>query len=132
MDIFADFISSVNSFVWGPWMLFFLVGTVIFLTIRLGLWQFQSLGYGLKLAFSKKQDDDSTGDISHFQALMTALAATIGTGNIVGVATAVILGGPGAVFWMWITAIFGMATKYGEAVLAVKYRTIDENGNMRP
>jgi AGCS family alanine or glycine:cation symporter len=130
VDIFADFISSVNSFVWGPWMLFFLVGTGIFLTIRLGFWQFQSLGYGLKLAFSKKQDDDSTGDISHFQALMTALAATIGTGNIVGVATAVILGGPGAVFWMWITAIFGMATKYGEAVLAVKYRTIDENGNM--
>ena len=130
MDVFAQFISSVNSFVWGPWMLVFLVGTGIFLTVRLGFWQFQSLGYGLKLAFTRSQDQDSEGDISHFQALMTALAATIGTGNIVGVATAVILGGPGAVFWMWITAIFGMATKYGEAVLAVKYRVVDENGNM--
>jgi AGCS family alanine or glycine:cation symporter len=130
VDVFAQFISSVNSFVWGPWMLVFLVGTGIFLTVRLGFWQFQSLGYGLKLAFTRSQDQDSEGDISHFQALMTALAATIGTGNIVGVATAVILGGPGAVFWMWITAIFGMATKYGEAVLAVKYRVVDENGNM--
>lgn len=130
MEVFSNLINTVNSFVWGPWMLTFLVGTGVFLTLRLGFWQFRSLGYGLKLAFSKSQDESSEGDISHFQALMTALAATIGTGNIVGVATAVILGGPGAVFWMWVTAIFGMATKYGEAVLAVKYRITDENGNM--
>jgi AGCS family alanine or glycine:cation symporter len=112
-------------------MLVFLVGTGIFLSIRLGFLQFSSLGYALKLAFGRsKNKSQGEGDVSHFAALMTALAATIGTGNIVGVATAVILGGPGAVFWMWITAIFGMATKYGEAVLAVKYRVTDENGNM--
>jgi len=130
LEFFANLISTVNSFVWGPWMLTLLVGTGVYLTIRLGFWQFRSLGYGLKLAFSRSQDDKSEGDISHFQSLMTALAATIGTGNIVGVATAVILGGPGAIFWMWITAIFGMATKYGEAVLSIKYRITDENGNM--
>lgn len=131
MDFIGNIISSINSFVWGPWMLVLLVGTGVFLTVRLGFLQFSSLPYALKLAFSPAaQDKSSEGDISHFQALMTALAATIGTGNIVGVATAVILGGPGAVFWMWITAIFGMATKYGEGVLAVKYRVTDENGNM--
>jgi AGCS family alanine or glycine:cation symporter len=92
---------------------------------------FFQLPYALKLAFfPSQQDRKSAGDISHFQALMTALAATIGTGNIVGVATAFILGGPGAVFWMWITALFGMATKYGEAVLAVKYRVVDAYGEM--
>lgn len=131
MESFSNVISVVNSFVWGPWMLIFLVGTGIFLTLRLGFMQFTSLPYALKLAFSPSaQDKKSKGDISHFQALMTALAATIGTGNIVGVATAVVIGGPGAVFWMWITAIFGMATKYGEAVLAIKYRITDEKGEM--
>ncbi len=131
MEAFSNGISVVNSFVWGPWMLVLLVGTGIFLTFRLGFLQFTNLPYALKLAFSpRSQDKKSEGDISHFQALMTALAATIGTGNIVGVATAVVLGGPGAVFWMWITAIFGMATKYGEAVLAIKYRITDENGEM--
>lgn len=131
MELFTNLISSVNSFVWGPWMLTLLVGTGIFLTFRLGFVQFTHLGYALKLAFSpSKQDHSSKGDISHFQALMTALAATIGTGNIVGVATAVVLGGPGAVFWMWVTAVFGMATKYGEAVLSIKYRVTDEKGEM--
>lgn len=128
---FSEIISIVNGFVWGPWMLVLLVGTGVFLTIRLGLLQFSTLPYALKLAFSPAQQDrKSKGDISHFQALMTALAATIGTGNIVGVATAVVLGGPGAVLWMWITALFGMATKYSEAVLAVKYRITDEKGEM--
>ncbi|MEN6327371.1 MAG: sodium:alanine symporter family protein [Syntrophomonas sp.] len=131
MEAFSNFLGTLNGFVWGPWMLTLLVGTGIYLTLRLGFWQFRTLGYALKLAFSPaKQDKTSEGDISHFQALMTALAATIGTGNIVGVSTAVVLGGPGAVLWMWITAIFGMATKYGEAVLSIKYRITDEHGEM--
>ena len=131
MDDFSDVISMVNSFVWGPWMLALLVGTGLFLSLRLRFMQFPTLPYALKLAFSPRQRDHrSKGDISHFQALMTALAATIGTGNIVGVATAVVLGGPGSVFWMWITAFVGMATKYSEAVLAVKYRITDEQGEM--
>src|SRR5690606_10743404 len=87
-------------------------------------------GYAFKLTFSPNQDHSSEGDISHFQALTTASAATIGTGNIVGVATAIVLGGPGAVFWMFLAGLFGMATKYGEAILAVKYRVKDSQGNM--
>lgn len=131
MDFLSEFVGTVNGFVWGPWMLTLLVGTGVFLTLRLGFLQFSSLPYALRLAFSpSQQDKKSKGDISHFQALMTALAATIGTGNIVGVATAVVIGGPGAVFWMWVTAVFGMATKYGEAVLAVKYRIVDSKGEM--
>lgn len=130
MEAFESFISWLSDIVWGPPLLILLVGTGIFLTIRLSFLQFSTLPYALKLAFSKKQDDKSKGDISHFQSLMTALAATIGTGNIAGVATAVVLGGPGAVFWMWITALFGMATKYAEAILAVKYRVQDEDGEM--
>lgn len=131
METFSNVVAQINSFVWGPWMLALLVGIGILLTIRLKFLQFFSLPYALKLAFGpRNQDSRSKGDISHFQALMTALAATIGTGNIVGVSTAVVAGGPGAVFWMWITAIFGMATKYGEAVLAVKYRIVDEKGEM--
>lgn len=125
-----DIIGKISSFVWGPPLLILLVGTGIFLTFRIGFLQFSTLPYALKLAFSKKQDTTSKGDISHFQSLMTALAATIGTGNIAGVATAVALGGPGAVFWMWISALFGMATKYAEAILAVKYRVEDEDGEM--
>lgn len=131
MEVISEIVGKINGFVWGPWMLTFLVGTGVFLTLRLGFLQFSNLPYALKLAFSPaRQDKKSTGDISHFQALMTALSATIGTGNIVGVSTAVVLGGPGALFWMWVTAIFGMATKYGEAVLAVKYRIKDEKGEM--
>ena len=126
----TDILSKIADFVWGPPLLVLLVGTGLFLTIRLGFMQFSSLPYALKLAFSKNQDKTSEGDISHFQSLMTALAATIGTGNIAGVATAVVLGGPGAVFWMWITALVGMATKYAEAILAVKYRTVGKRGEM--
>lgn len=130
MELVSELISKVNNFVWGPPMLILLVGTGLLLTIRLRFISFRYLPYALKLAFSKTQDDKSQGDVSHFQALMTALAATIGTGNIAGVATAVTLGGPGAVFWMWITALVGMATKYAEAILAVKYRIVDERGEM--
>lgn len=130
MEAIEKFVGTVNSLVWGPYMLVLLVGTGIFLTVRLKFISFKYLPYALKLAFSRHQDENSQGDINHFQALMTALAATIGTGNIAGVATAVTLGGPGAVFWMWITALVGMATKYAEAVLSVKYRIVDDRGEM--
>ncbi len=123
-----DFFTTLSDIVWGPPMLTLLVGTGLFLTIRLRGLQFTKLIYAHKLIFSK--DEDAEGDISHFQALTTALAATIGTGNIAGVATAIVLGGPGAVFWMWITGLVGMATKYAEAILAVKYRTVDKKGEM--
>ncbi|TQR23369.1 alanine/glycine:cation symporter family protein [Bacillus safensis] len=122
-------VSNINDVLWGPPLLFLIVGTGIYLTFRVLFIQIRLLPYSLKLAFSK-QDKTSEGDISHFQALMTALAATVGTGNIVGVASAVIAGGPGAVFWMWFAAFFGMATKYAEAVLAVKYRVKNEKGEM--
>lgn len=105
MEVFMEWMGKVNSWVWGPYILVLLVGTGLFLTLRLKFMPFRYLGYALKLAFSKDQDKTSQGDVSHFQALMTALAATIGTGNIAGVATAVTLGDPGAVFWMWITAL---------------------------
>ncbi|OLN23602.1 sodium:alanine symporter family protein [Domibacillus antri] len=125
-----EILGKISSFIWGPPLLVLIVGTGIYLTLRIGFLQVRLLPYSLKLAFSKNQDKTSEGDISHFQALMTALAATVGTGNIVGVATAVLMGGPGALFWMWISAFFGMATKYAEAVLAVKYRVQDEDGEM--
>lgn len=121
--------NTLGSFVWGPPMLILLVGTGIYLTFLLRGMQFHKLGYALRLAF-RRQDETAEGDISHFQALMTAMAATVGTGNIAGVATAIALGGPGAVFWMWITGLFGMATKYAEAVLAVCYREKDPRGQM--
>lgn len=130
VEILTDFLDWLSGVVWGPPTLILIVGTGLLLTLRLGFYQFSSLPYALKLAFSKKQDYKSEGDITHFQSLMTALAATIGTGNIAGVATAVVLGGPGAVFWMWVTALVGMATKYAEAILAVKYRTVDGRGEM--
>lgn len=134
LDVLKAFFDTVGGWVWGPVMLVFLVGTGVYLTLRLAFLQFTMLPFALKQAFTphpKKSDgSDDQGDISHFGALMTALSATIGTGNIAGVATAVVLGGPGAVFWMWITAIFGMATKFGEGVLAVKYRIVNERGEM--
>ena len=134
MDALKNFFDTLGGWVWGPYMLVFLVGTGVFLTIVLRGLQFSMLGYALKQAFRphpKKEDgSDHEGDVSHFGALMTALSATIGTGNIAGVATAVVMGGPGAVFWMWMTAVFGMATKYGEGVLAVKYRKVNERGEM--
>ncbi|MHA6252665.1 alanine/glycine:cation symporter family protein [Oceanobacillus sp. CAU 1775] len=127
----VDLLDKISGIVWGPPLLILIVGTGIYLTFRLGFVQIFALPTALLNAFSpKKQDKLSEGDISHYQALTTAMAATIGTGNIVGVATAVIAGGPGAVFWMWIMAIFGMATKYAEAVLAVKYRVKDAKGQM--
>ncbi|MGY4689562.1 alanine/glycine:cation symporter family protein [Salibacterium sp. K-3] len=122
-------LETISDFVWGPPFLILLVGTGIFLTVRLAFLQFSILPYALKLVFSRK-DQSSEGDITHFQSLMTALAATVGTGNIAGVATAVVIGGPGAVLWMWVSALFGMATKYAEAILAVKYREKDERGEM--
>lgn len=112
-------------------MLAFLVGTGVYLTFRLGFLQFRYLPCALKLVFSSPDDSQAKGDITPFQALTTALSATIGTGNIAGVATAIFLGGPGAVFWMWVCAVFGMATKYAEAVLAVKYRHVLPDGTMQ-
>lgn len=124
-------LNTISDFIWGPPLLILLVGTGIYLTILLRGLQFRKLFHSLWLALVKrKEDGDNPGDISHFQALMTALAATVGTGNIAGVATAISIGGPGALFWMWITGLFGMATKYAEAVLAVKFREVDENGQM--
>lgn len=123
-----DFLSSLDSLVWGPPLLVLLVGTGIYLSTRLGLLQVFRLPKALKLIFSAEAKGQ--GDISSFAALATALAATIGTGNIVGVATAIKLGGPGALFWMWMAAFFGMATKYAEGVLAIKYRTRGANGDI--
>lgn len=126
-----NWINAAGSWVWGPPMLVLLVGTGIFLTFRLRGLQIRSLWHSLYLALIKRKEDSAAaGDITHFQALMTALAATVGTGNIAGVATAIASGGPGALFWMWITGLFGMATKYAEAVLAVKYRIVDAAGTM--
>ena len=119
-------IATLSGWVWGPPMLILLVGTGLYLTILLRGLQFRALPRALRIIFQKDHGHD--GDISHFAALMTALAATVGIGNIVGVATAISLGGPGAVFWMWMTGLVGMATKYSEAVLAVKYREKGEYG----
>lgn len=128
---FLNILTDIRNFIWGTPLLVLLVGTGIFLTIRLKGLQIRGLVYSLHLAFiQRKEDDEEAGDISHFQALMTALAATVGTGNIAGVATAIVAGGPGALFWMWVTGLFGMATKYAEAVLAIKYREKDEFGTM--
>lgn len=121
-------LESLNSFVWGAPLLILLVGTGIYLTLRLGLLQITKLPQAFKLIFS--HDEEHHGDISSFAALATALAATVGTGNIVGVATAIQTGGPGALFWMWVAAFFGMATKYAEGLLAIKYRTKDANGDI--
>ncbi|OEE40018.1 alanine/glycine:cation symporter family protein [Vibrio anguillarum] len=123
-------LESIDNFVWGPPLLILLVGTGIYFTFRLGLIQFRHLPTALKMVFSKDKDAGKQGDVSSFAALCTALSATIGTGNIVGVATAIKLGGPGALFWMWLAALFGMATKYAECLLAVKYRQVDDKGQM--
>ena len=121
-------LNAIDSFVWGPPLLVLLVGTGILLSFRLQLLQVFKLPQALGLIFSAK--NDGSGDVNSFKALCTALAATVGTGNIVGVATAIKAGGPGALFWMWMAAFFGMATKYSECLLAVKYRTVDANGNI--
>jgi alanine or glycine:cation symporter, AGCS family len=126
METVEALVSTLSNIVWGPYMLTLLVGTGLYLTILLKGMQFRVLPHAFRLIFSKDKNDE--GDISHFAALMTALAATVGIGNIVGVATAITFGGPGAVFWMWITGLVGMATKYSEAVLAVKYREKGPHG----
>lgn len=122
-------LQKLENILWGAPLLFLLLGVGVYLTFKLKGVQFRYLFYSLKLAFSR-QDDTAEGDISHFQALMTALAATIGIGSIAGVATAIVLGGIGALFWMWVAALLGMATKYGEAILAIKYRVVDEKKEM--
>lgn len=131
MQNLQSMMETLSGWVWGPYMLVLIVGTGVFLTFRLLFWQFRMLPLAFKQVFCKHDKaQKEPGDISHFASLMTALSATIGTGNIAGVATACVLGGPGAVFWMWMTALFGMATKYGEGVLAVKYRIKNEKGQM--
>ncbi|ANG63525.1 sodium:alanine symporter [Marinobacterium aestuarii] len=132
MEMLTSIIGEINSIVWGPLMLVLILGVGLFLSLGLRLMPILKLGTGFKLLWRGRKaasGDENSGEISPFQALMTALSATVGTGNIAGVATAVFLGGPGALFWMWITALVGMATKYAEAVLAVKYREVDEEGN---
>ena len=120
-----ELLKALDAFVWWPPLLILLVGTGIYLTIRLGLLQVARLPKAFQLIFTK---DKGHGDVSSFAALCTALAATVGTGNIIGVATAIKVGGPGALFWMWMAAFFGMATKYAEGLLAIKYRSKDANG----
>jgi len=123
-SLFAGF----ADLMWGPWLLVLLLGTGLWLSISLSGIQVRKLFYAFRLTFSKERGGD--GDISHFGSLMTALAATVGTGNIAGVSTAVALGGPGAIFWMWITGLLGMATKYSEGFLAVKFRRINKHGEI--
>lgn len=127
MEALSAFLDQLSSFIWGPIMLTLLLGVGVYLSIGLRFMPWRKIRHSFRLLFSGEADREQ-GEISPFQALMTALSATIGTGNIAGVATAIFLGGPGAIFWMWVTALFGMATKYGEAVLAVKYRETDEQG----
>ncbi|HFI0358885.1 TPA: alanine/glycine:cation symporter family protein [Streptococcus suis] len=121
-----ELFKAINNLVWGPPLLILLVGTGVYFTLRLGMFQVSKLPTAFRLIFSS--DQSGQGDVSSFAALCTALAATVGTGNIVGVATAITTGGPGALFWMWVVAFFGMATKYAEGFLAIKYRTKDANG----
>jgi len=132
MEFLTNIISSINSIVWGVPMLVMILGVGLFLTLGLRLMPILKLGTGFKLLWKGRipdKDKQGSGEISPFNALMTSLSATIGTGNIAGVATAIFLGGPGALFWMWCTALLGMATKFAEAVLAVRYREVDANGN---
>ena len=131
MDSIMGILSSIQTIVWGPPTLILLIGTGLYFTIRLGFLQIIHLPRAIKYIFQKEEGiDDDTGDVSAFGSLCTTLAATIGTGSIVGVATALRTGGPGALFWMWVSAFVGMTTKYAEGVLAVKYRTVDENGQI--
>jgi AGCS family alanine or glycine:cation symporter len=130
VNVALEWTGYVSAWVWGWPLLILLVGTGLYLTILLRGIQFRELGHSLYLALIKRKEEGAEGDISHFQALMTALAATVGTGNIAGVAAAIATGGPGALFWMWITGLVGMATKYSEAALGVRYRIVDERGQM--
>ena len=129
---FSDFVNYLNGIAWGPWMLILLVGTGIYLTIRVGFLQFTKFGYALKNTIGKVFSGNQTagkGEVTPIQAVTTALAATVGTGNIAGVTGAIVVGGPGAVFWMWISALFGMVTKYAEVVLAIRYRERNTKGD---
>ena len=128
VEAFSAGVEAVDSFVWGWVMIVLLLGTHVIMTIRTKFIQ-RKIGTAIKLSFSRS-DSDAAGDVSQFGALTAALAATIGTGNIVGVATGLFAGGPGAIFWMWITGVFGIATKYAETYISVKYRVKDENGEM--
>ena len=132
MEQLNEIIAQIDDFVWGPVMLVLLVGTGIFLTFRTRFLTWRNLGYALKSTLSKEARTKSRGegDVSPFSALTTALAATIGTGNIVGVATAMVSGGPGALVWMWISAAFGLTSKFSECMLAIKYREINAKGEM--
>lgn len=132
MEQFGNVLSKIDDFVWGPYMLVLLVGTGVFLTFRLKFLPWRNLGYAIKSTLSKeaRTTGKGTGDISPFSALTTALAATIGTGNIVGVATAMVSGGPGALVWMWLSALFGLSSKFSECMLAIKYREVNEQGEM--
>jgi AGCS family alanine or glycine:cation symporter len=128
MELLTDLINGLNSIVWGPLMLILILGTGLYLMIRLKVMPLIRLPYGFRMLW-RGRVGQGEGEISPFNALMTSLSATIGTGNIAGVATAIAMGGPGALFWMWCTALVGMATKYAEAVLAVRYREVDQHGN---
>ena len=128
MEALNSIVGAINGVVWGPLMLVLILGVGFFLQVGLKFMPILRIGTGFSLLF-KGREGQGEGQISPFNALMTSLSATIGTGNIAGVATAVFLGGPGALFWMWMTALVGMATKYAEAVCAVKYREKDELGN---
>ena len=128
MDAIVTFINWLDDFIWGIPMIVLLLGTHLFMTVRTGFIQ-RKLFTGIRLSVTK--DPDSPGDVSQFQALTTALASTIGTGNIIGVGTAIFLGGPGAVFWCWIAGVFGIATKYAESLIAVKYRVRTRDGKMQ-
>ncbi len=127
----ADIVKTLNDIAWGPWMLVLLVGTGIYLSIRTGFLQFRKFGYAMKNTLGKifHKQTSGAGEVTPFQAMTTALAATVGTGNIAGVTGAIAVGGPGAVFWMWLSALFGMVTKYAEVVLAVKYRERNAQGD---
>lgn len=132
MESISSIIGTINGIVWGAPMLILILGVGFFMSLGLKLMPILKLGTGFSLLFKgtkAKEGEESEGEIPPYQALMTAMSATVGTGNIAGVATAVFLGGPGALFWMWLTALVGMATKFSEAVLAVKYREVDEEGN---
>ena len=126
-----EIVGQLNNIAWGPWMLLLLVGTGIYLSIRVGFLQFGKFGYAMKNTIGKifQKSEAGAGEVTPFQAVSTALAATVGTGNIAGVTGAIAVGGPGAVFWMWLSALFGMVTKYAEVVLSVRYRERNEKGD---
>ena len=126
-----EIVGQLNNIAWGPWMLLLLVGTGIYLSIRVGFLQFGKFGYAMKNTIGKifQKSEAGAGEVTPFQAVSTALAATVGTGNIAGVTGAIAVGGPGAVFWMWLSALFGMVTKYAEVVLSVRYRERNDQGD---